>query len=276
MQNFMRLFSPSKLFQLVNGQLSREEESPHPHDCHDPPHAARGGLHDDRSPPRRLAAVARSAPWRTLPARVGFAGGRNSDAKIALGCGVGPLSEQRWRGLVVPEELPSGCVQLERGLVVQAIWYIVTNDHTATETALMGIPAKTLDHLNKVVVGFLNGGRTKGYVYDFSSLEESFNLLPQEDPLQGQEIEVAMKDLKAVFFVWEFNGNPESHDSPHGSAPMDSRIIEVTFTDGEKIVGRTEGYNPKRIGFFMFPANPKGNNIRIFVVNKNTRQIRLV
>jgi hypothetical protein len=53
MQNFIS---------FVNEQLNREDESPHRHDCHDPPHAAGMGFHDDRSPPRRLAAVASSAP----------------------------------------------------------------------------------------------------------------------------------------------------------------------------------------------------------------------
>jgi hypothetical protein len=140
----------------------------------------------------------------------------------------------------------------------------------------MATPAKTLDHLSKVVVGFLNGNRIKGYVYGFSALEKSFNLLPQEDPLQGQEIKVAMKDLKAVFFVWEFTVNPQYHDSLRTHVPTEGRTIEVTFADGEKIVGRTEAYNSQRIGFFVFPTDPKGNNIRIFVVNRNTRQVRLV
>jgi hypothetical protein len=140
----------------------------------------------------------------------------------------------------------------------------------------MGTPAIALDHLNKVVVGFLYGGRIKGYVYDFSSLEESFNVLPRKDPLQGQGIKVAMKDLKAVFFVWEFTGNPQFHDSLHAGTPMGGRTIEVTFTDGEKIVGRAEGYSSQRIGFFMFPTDPKGNYIRIFVVTRNTRQVRLI
>jgi hypothetical protein len=140
----------------------------------------------------------------------------------------------------------------------------------------MGNPAKTLDSLIKVVVGFLNGGRIKGYIYDFSALEESFNLLPQEDPLQGEEIKVEMKDLKAVFFVWEFTSNPEHHDLLRAAAPMEGRKIEVTFTDGEKIVGKTTGYNPQRNGFFMYPADPRGNNIRIFVVTRNTRQVKLV
>jgi hypothetical protein len=178
--------------------------------------------------------------------------------------------------LVVSEELAWGCLQLERGLVAQGIWYSVTDDNTATKAPLMGTPAKTLDHLNKVVVGFLNGGRIKGYVYDFSALKESFILLPQEDPLQAQGIKVEMKDLKAVFFVWDFSGNPEYQESLRADAPMHGRKIEVTFIDGEKLVGRTEGYNPQRLGFFVFPADPKSNNIRIFVVTRNTRQVRLI
>jgi hypothetical protein len=47
MRNFMS---------FVNEQLRWEEESPHCHDCHDPPHTAGTGFLDDRSPPRRL-------PW---------------------------------------------------------------------------------------------------------------------------------------------------------------------------------------------------------------------
>jgi hypothetical protein len=140
----------------------------------------------------------------------------------------------------------------------------------------MGTPAKTPDHLNRVVVGFLDGRRIKGYAYDFSALKESFNLLPQVDPLQWQGTRVAMKDLKAVFFVKDFSGNLEYHESQLADAPIHGRKIEVTFSDGEKIVGRTEGYNPQRLGVFVFPADPKSNNIRIFVVTRNARQVRLV
>jgi len=175
-----------------------------------------------------------------------------------------------------PKSLHRDAFNSKRGLVVQGFWYNVTDDNTATKISLMGTPAKTLDHLNKVVVGFLNGGRIKGYAYDFSALKESFSLLPQEDPLKGQGIKVEMKDLKAVFFVWDFSGNPEYDESLCADSPMHGRKIEVTFIDGEKIVGRTEGYSPQRLGFFLFPADPKSNNIRIFVVTKNTRQVRLV
>jgi hypothetical protein len=140
----------------------------------------------------------------------------------------------------------------------------------------MGTPARAADRLNKVVVGFLSGSRIKGYAYDFSALKESFNLLPREDPLQGQGIKVEMKDLKAVFFVRDFTGKPGYCEAQLSDAPLHGRKIEVTFGDGEKIVGKTEGYNPQRLGFFVFPVDPKSNNIRIFVVTRNTRQVRFL
>src|SRR5664279_645108 len=58
----------------MDEQLYLEEITPHRHDCRDPPHAAGVGFHDDKFPPRRLAGVARSDPWRSTPAQVGFSG----------------------------------------------------------------------------------------------------------------------------------------------------------------------------------------------------------
>jgi len=135
---------------------------------------------------------------------------------------------------------------------------------------------ETLDHLSKVVVGLLNGTRVKGYIEDFSSLETSFNLLPRDDPRGGQPTKIEMRLVKAVFFVLEFDGLPEDNLLPHPNPPASGRSIEVTFRDGEKIVGKTMGYSPSRFGFFLYPASLRDNNVRIFVVTKNTRQVRLL
>ena len=140
----------------------------------------------------------------------------------------------------------------------------------------MATPPKTLDQVTKVVVAYLDGRRLKGYVYNFSAVKDSFDLIPQEDPLQHRGTKAEMKDLKAVFFVKDFIGNPEYRESPLVEAPGHGRKIEVTFSDGEKVVGTTEGYNPQKLGFFMIPADPKSNNARIFVVNKNASQIKLI
>jgi hypothetical protein len=57
---------------FVNEHLSWEEDNPQRNDCHDPPHATPMGFVDDRFVPRRLAGVARSGPWRSTPAEMGF------------------------------------------------------------------------------------------------------------------------------------------------------------------------------------------------------------
>ena len=294
MQNFIR---------FGRKQLCSEKEGFYRHACHDPPHVPRVGFNDERSPPRRSAAVARSDPCKVTPA-LAFPGdecwrrrlpypvgsdlwnnGRGKDWLRRDVCGEDCHPEHESFALAANtsgedwlhhESLHRDVVNSKGNLVVQSICCNVHTNNMAKGNVPMVTPAKTLDQLNKVVVGFLHGARVKGYLHDFSALNESFNLLPQEDPLQGKEIKVTMKDLKAVFFVWEFTTKPEDHDSLHPAGPRNGRTIEVSFTDGEKIVGRSEGYNSQRMGFFMYPADPKGNNIRIFVVTKNTRQVRLV
>ena len=132
------------------------------------------------------------------------------------------------------------------------------------------------DKANKVVVAFVDGRRLKGYVYDFSALKDCFNVLPADKPLQEHGVKVLMRDLKAVFFVKDFMGNSEYHDKPIVDEHIHGRKIEVTFADSETIVGKTEGYNPQKLGFFMVPGDPASNNIRIFVVNKSTQKVRFV
>ena len=140
----------------------------------------------------------------------------------------------------------------------------------------MGTPPTTSGQANKVVVALLDGRRLKGYIYDFSALKEAFNLLPAESTLQERGINVAMKELKAVFFVKDFAGQPGHKEDLAADTHAHGRKIEVSFRDGEKIVGRTEGYNPQKPGFFMFPEDPGSNNIRIFVASRNARQVRFV
>jgi hypothetical protein len=48
---------------------------------------------------------------------------------------------------------------------------------------------------------------------------------------------------------------------------LHGRKIEVTFKDGEVLVNTTVGYTPNRRGFFIFPADPKSNNLMVFVIS---------
>lgn len=133
-----------------------------------------------------------------------------------------------------------------------------------------------LDNRNKAVVAFLDGRRLKGYIYNFSAQKDRFRLFLEQDTLQREGTDVQMKDLKAIFFAKDFVGNSEYTESQILTSQNGCRKAEVTFRDGEKLVGTSDAYNPQKIGFFLVPADPRSNNLRVFVITKNTTQIRWI
>jgi len=134
----------------------------------------------------------------------------------------------------------------------------------------------TTDTRNKAVVAYLDGRRLKGYIYNFSAQKDRFRLFFEQDTLQREGTDVQMKDLKAIFFARDFVGNSEYKESQTLTSQSQGRKAEVTFRDGEKLVGTTDAYNPQKIGFFLVPADPRSNNLRVFVITKNATQIRWI
>jgi hypothetical protein len=127
----------------------------------------------------------------------------------------------------------------------------------------------------KVVVHFSDGNLIKGFTEDFSPNKERFHLIPADTP-SGGAIEVSTNDLKAMFIVRDFIGDSlydERKKYIEGERPS-GRKVEVTFADGEVLVGSTLGYDPKRRGFFIFPADPKSNNIRVYAVFCSIKKVR--
>ncbi len=128
----------------------------------------------------------------------------------------------------------------------------------------------------KVVVKYLNGKVIKGFMQNFSPNKDRFHLIPADNP-SGGSIGVLVKHLKAIFVVRDFIGNPQYDERKkfvEGEKPSGLKL-EVTFTDGEVIVGSTVlGYDPKRQGNFIIPADPNSNNIRIFVVSSAVKSVR--
>jgi len=127
----------------------------------------------------------------------------------------------------------------------------------------------------KVVVRYSDGKIIKGSSKDFFPNKDSFHLIPANNP-SGGPIEVSIKDLKAIFMVRDFIGNrlyKERKKYIEGEKPSGKKV-EVTFMDSEVLVGSTLGYDPKRQGFFIFPADPKSNNIRVYVVSSGAKKVR--
>jgi hypothetical protein len=141
----------------------------------------------------------------------------------------------------------------------------------------MASPARPGGQLSKVVVAFLDGRRSRGYVLDFSPLREDFTLLPSENPMQSRGEKVELTELKAVFFVKDYDGNKDYKSPENITTPQQQgRKIEVLFKDGEMLLGTTQGYNPTKLGFFMFPVDGGDNNMRVFVINRNATRVKFV
>ncbi len=130
----------------------------------------------------------------------------------------------------------------------------------------------------KVIMRYADGKLIKGYTNDFYPNRPWFHVHPAETDHANKGIDIEVSQLKAVFFVKDFAGNP-AHDElkqfSEGSHPT-GRKVEVTFADGEVLVGTTVGYDPKRPGFFVHPVDLDSNNLRVYVVASSVKKVRFL
>jgi hypothetical protein len=125
---------------------------------------------------------------------------------------------------------------------------------------------------NKVVVRFKDKSILKGKTSNFFPNKASFHL----ELVNGDQTEIHIEELKALFFVKSYEGDKQHEKNYSDRVAGGGRKIKVKFSDGETIVGYTTGYSPDRAGFYMVPADLKGNNDRIFVVVSATESIEMV
>jgi hypothetical protein len=131
---------------------------------------------------------------------------------------------------------------------------------------------------SKIVVRYCDGRILKGTTQNFFPNKPVFHVNRVGGAGPGDVVEVKVEDLKAVFFVRDFTGDPK-HVDKKGLSPGEraqGRLMEVTCKDGEVIVGTTTGYDPQRPGFFLFPIDPSANNVRVFLVTTGIRAARFL
>jgi hypothetical protein len=131
----------------------------------------------------------------------------------------------------------------------------------------------------KVVIQF--GSKTvKGFLESpaWNTIEELLSSAPQAAPetfrvrlLDSNAIEeISTSDIKAVFYVNSFDGNPtRNHLNFHTRAPIVHGIwMRFQFLDGEVMEGIV--FNSIRYlvdpGFFVLPTDPGSNNKLVYVV----------
>jgi hypothetical protein len=147
---------------------------------------------------------------------------------------------------------------------------------TADEPAAAAPTAQAGHGWQKIVVRYREGRLLKGFTHDFHPSRTQFSLWPSVNAAPSDRMYVPTSQLKAVFFVRDFDGNPDYTDQRTFDKPAGGRRLEVTFTDDEVLVGSTLNYRPDGLGFFVKPADTEGNNVRVFVVSSAIRHVRFL
>ena len=132
----------------------------------------------------------------------------------------------------------------------------------------------------KAVVRYPNGEIIKGWVEEFKPERESFSLFPLIEYSEEERMEINFSSLKAVFFVKDFIGNKDykkvrTFNVDFNITPSQRKLI-VNFKDGEHLYGTSHSYGRYKVGFFMYPIDPKDNSERIFVVHSAVESVRLM
>jgi hypothetical protein len=130
-----------------------------------------------------------------------------------------------------------------------------------------------LNSENKVVARYRDGRILKGFTHDFNQNKPMFHLSPAENRKEVLEINICQ--LKAIFFVKTFEGNID-YKGPSEAILLEKLKkvpgikLKIKFFDGEIMYGSTQGYDPERKGFFVFPADQDANCERAFIIREAT------
>lgn len=151
---------------------------------------------------------------------------------------------------------------------------------TVAEIPEVNQPSPAEQGQSKIVARYADGRLLKGFSQDFYPNKPSFHLLPSTTGFSFTEeaVEVRIEELKAVFFVRDFAGDPSYNERKafaEGEQPP-GRKVRVAFKDGEVLVGSTMGYERQRQGFFLIPADSRSNNLRVFAVTAFVTSVRFL
>jgi hypothetical protein len=126
----------------------------------------------------------------------------------------------------------------------------------------------------KVIARYRDGRMISGYTNDFHPTKPQLHV--STNPRQGDATLIQVGQLKALFFVREFLGDPTRVERKDFVDPPQGRKIEITFHDNEVLVGSTLGYRREGHGFFVQPADLRSNNLRVFVTTAGMRHARFL
>ena len=127
---------------------------------------------------------------------------------------------------------------------------------------------------NRIVARFLDGRVLKGASFDVSLTKAACHVQTSTGT-----VEVKLSELKALFFVKDLAGDPAHEDArtlvPGDNRAVGGRRVDICFKDGEKLMGVAPSYRPDQPFFFILPADPESNNIRVLINRAATKSVQV-
>jgi hypothetical protein len=118
----------------------------------------------------------------------------------------------------------------------------------------------------RVVVRKLDKGLVKGFVDPTTYLSRNGVEVLDRD---GHLVSIPLEEVKGLFFVREFDGNPQHPERKvfHSRPKLGGLWVRMTFKDNEVL----EGLVPNNlleidpVGFFVTPPDLYSNNLKVFI-----------
>jgi len=126
---------------------------------------------------------------------------------------------------------------------------------------------------NRIIARFTDGKILKGTTSDLLPNKTVFHL---SENGTGDVHKIDTNQLKAIYFVKNFEGNKDYQDKNDVERVGLGKKILVSFKDGETLVGYTQGYSANRSLFIVFPCDPDSNNEKVFVVTGATDTVTFI
>lgn len=142
------------------------------------------------------------------------------------------------------------------------------------------------ERLQKVVIHYQDGKILKGFLHPFQLTDEE-TMFSKEDKTGSENLKIPLRNLKAIYYVKDHQGDKDFKEKKRfGLAASKGRKVMVKFKDRELVCGYVTETLPwvlgkfhpepdvSRFGFFLIPADPESNNLKIFVVVSALKEIQ--
>lgn len=130
--------------------------------------------------------------------------------------------------------------------------------------------------MGKVVIRLTDGKVHPGFCRQEDVTDESVRIILRD----GKEKHFSLKDIKGVFFVKDFKGDPEYQPVKFlgKQSGRSSVLVRIQFEDEEVIEGLVRDHMALLLspGFYLWPTDENTNNGLIYIVKQAVKSFEIL